>query len=432
MSTVTAATPSRDAQGRRRTRTLTRGQVTRARVSGLVMLGLAAATMLYFLPAVAGTGMATFGLSTADEPIQLPPLSVPTTASMWVLSAVLAFLGASQFLRGFQRRSTLILGLAFAVFVMVIMVWAAAGKEFSLISMLEATIASSTPIALGALSGILCERSGVVNIGIEGMLLGGAFSGVVLGSLFGGWVGLLAATVTGGLLSLLLAVLAIRFRVDQIIIGVVINILVLGLTSFLTAQVLVNRPELNDAPIFRPVKIPLLGDIPIVGALFFDQTVIVYGMFLLIATVTFFLFRTRWGLRTRSVGENPKAADTLGINVARVRYLAVVYGGMVGGFAGAWFTIGTVGRFDEGMTGGRGFIGLAAMIFGAWNPIGAFGAALVFGFFDSLQQKFAILATPIPSEFLSMAPYLVTIIVVAGLVGRARPPAADGQPYQKE
>lgn len=418
--------------GERRTRLLTRSQVLRSRISGIVMLALAVVTMLVFVPGVAGTGTATFGLSTADERIQLAPLSVPTTGSLWVLAAVLAFLGATQLFRGFQRRSTLILGIAFAVFVAVIMIWAAAGKEFSLISMLEATVASATPIALGALSGILCERSGVVNIGIEGMLLGGAFSGVVLGSLFGGWIGLLAATLTGGVLALLLAVLAVRFRVDQIIIGVVINILVLGLTSFLTAQVLVKRPELNDAPIFRPVKIPVLGDIPIVGPIFFEQTVIVYGMFLLIASVTFLLFRTRWGLRTRSVGENPKAADTLGISVARVRYLAVVYGGMVGGFAGAWFTIGTVGRFDEGMTGGRGFIGLAAMIFGAWNPIGAFGAALVFGFFDSLQQKFAILATPIPSEFLSMAPYLVTIIVVAGLVGRSRPPAADGQPYTKE
>lgn len=418
--------------GERRTRLLTRSQVLRSRISGIVMLALAVVTMIVFVPGVAGTGTATFGLSTADERIQLAPLSVPTTGSLWVLAAVLAFLGATQLFRGFQRRSTLILGIAFAVFVAVIMIWAAAGKEFSLISMLEATVASATPIALGALSGILCERSGVVNIGIEGMLLGGAFSGVVLGSLFGGWIGLLAATLTGGVLALLLAVLAVRFRVDQIIIGVVINILVLGLTSFLTAQVLVKRPELNDAPIFRPVKIPVLGDIPIVGPIFFEQTVIVYGMFLLIASVTFLLFRTRWGLRTRSVGENPKAADTLGISVARVRYLAVVYGGMVGGFAGAWFTIGTVGRFDEGMTGGRGFIGLAAMIFGAWNPIGAFGAALVFGFFDSLQQKFAILATPIPSEFLSMAPYLVTIIVVAGLVGRSRPPAADGQPYTKE
>jgi ABC-type uncharacterized transport system permease subunit len=433
MNQAEAPVPSESySYSEKRTKSLTRPQIRRARISGIVMLLLAAVTMLFFVPAVAGTGSATFGLSTPDDGIQLDPLSVPATGSLWVLAAVLAFLGATQFFRGFQGRSTIILGIAFAAFVIVVMIWAAAGKEFSLISMLDATVSSSTPIALGALSGILCERSGVVNIGIEGMLLGGAFSGVVLGSLFGGWIGLLAATVTGGLLALLLAVLSIKFRVDQIIIGVVINILVLGLTSFLTAQVLVKRPELNDAPIFESVKIPLLGDIPILGPMFFDQTVIVYGMFILIAVVSFFLFRTRWGLRTRSVGENPKAADTLGVSVARVRYLAVVYGGMVGGFAGAWFTIGTVGRFDEGMTGGRGFIGLAAMIFGAWNPIGAFFAALVFGFFDSLQQKFAVLETPIPSEFLAMAPYLVTIIVVAGLVGRARPPAADGQPYQKE
>ena len=239
-------------------------------------------------------------------------------------------------------------------------------------------------------------------------------------------------TAAAWLVALLLAVLAVKFRVDQIIIGVVINILVLGLTSFLTAQVLVKKPELNDAPIFAAVKIPVLGDIPIIGPMFFDQTIIVYGMFILIGSVTYLLFRTRWGLRTRAVGENPKAADSLGVSVAKVRYLAVIYGGMVGGFAGAWFTLGSVGRFDENMTGGRGFIGLAAMIFGAWNPIGAFLAALIFGFSESLQQKFALLNIPSPSEFLAMAPYLVTIVVVAGVVGRVRPPAADGQPYEKQ
>ena len=416
----------------RRTKELTRAQIRRARISGIVMLALSAVTMFLLVPATSGLGAATFGLSTPDDAIQLAPLSVPSTGALWVLSAVLAFLGATQFVRGFQKRTTLILGIAFAVFVIAIMVWATAGQEFSFISMLVATVARCTPIALGALSGILCERSGVVNIGIEGMLLGGAFTGVVIGSVWGGVAGLIASTLIGGLLALLLAVLAVNFKVDQIIIGVVINILVLGLTSFLTAQVLVKKPELNDAPIFPAIKIPLLGDIPIIGPMFFDQTILVYGMYILIGVVTFFLFRTRWGLRTRSVGENPKAADSLGVSVAKVRYLAVIYGGMVGGFAGAWFTLGTVGRFDEGMTGGRGFIGLAAMIFGAWNPIGAFMAALIFGFFDSLQQKFAVLDTPIPSEFLAMAPYLVTIIVVAGLVGRARPPAADGQPYNKE
>jgi len=416
--------------GAKREKALTRSQIKRARVTGIIMLLLSAFVVVFFIPNA--SGVATFGLSTVDDGIQLSALVVPVTASLWVLAMVLGFLGASQFVRGFQRKSTIILGISFGVFVMAMMIWATAGQQFSLISMLVATVARCTPIALGALSGILCERSGVVNIGIEGMLLGGAFTGVVMGSLLGGWVGLVAATLTGGILALLLAVLAVNFRVDQIIIGVVINILVLGLTSFLTGQVLAKKPELNDAPIFPAIKIPVLGDIPIIGPMFFNQTVIVYGMYVLVGTVTYALFRTRWGLRTRAMGENPKAADSLGLSVAKVRYLSVIYGGMVGGFAGAWFTLGTVGRFDEGLTGGRGFIGLAAMIFGAWNPIGALGAALIFGFSESLSEKFALLDVPIPTEFLGMAPYLVTIVVVAGLVGRARPPAADGQPYEKE
>ncbi len=412
------------------TKELTKGQIRRARITGFVLFVLAAVVMLLLAPGV--NGDSTFGLSLPEEAVQLNPLAVPAQASLWVLAMVLAFLGVLQFIKGFQSRTTIILGIAFAVFVVALMVWATAGQSFNLESMLVSTVARSTPIALGALSGILCERSGVVNIGIEGMLLGGAFSGVVIGSLIGGVAGLIAATLTGGVLALLLAVLAVKFRVDQIIIGVVINIFVLGLTSFLSSQVLVDKPELNDAPVFPAIAIPGLSAIPIIGPMFFNQTVIVYVMYLLVAVVTFALFRTRWGLRTRSVGENPKAADSLGIKVGRVRYLAVLYGGLVGGFAGAWFTIGTVGRFDQNMTGGRGFIGLAAMIFGGWNPIGAFCAALIFGFFDSLQQKFAIIATVIPSEFLAMMPYLVTIIVVAGLIGRRRPPAADGVPYEKE
>lgn len=418
------------AYSEKRTRELTKGQVRRARILGVVMLALAASVVFLLIPGT--TGDATFDLSLADEQVQLAPLAIPSTGALYILAMVLAFLGATQFFRGFQGKATIILGVSFGVFVIALMIWATAGEQFNLTSMLVSTVARSTPIALGALSGILCERAGVVNIGIEGMLLGGAFTGVVFGSLIGGWVGLLAATVVGGMLALLLAVLAINFRVDQIIIGVVINLLILSLTSFLTAQLLVEKPEWNDAPIFPAIKIPILGDIPIIGPVLFNQTIMVYSMYVLIVLTTWFLFRTRWGLRTRAVGENPRAADSLGVSVYKTRYLAVIYGGMVGGFAGAWFTLGTVGRFDEGMTGGRGFIGLAAMIFGAWNPIGAFAAALIFGFSDSLQQKLAIIETPIPGEFLAMAPYLVTIIVVAGLVGRVRPPAADGQPYEKQ
>ncbi len=176
----------------------------------------------------------------------------------------------------------------------------------------------------------------------------------------------------------------------------------------------------------------MLGDIPLVGPILFNHNFFVYAMFVLVGVVTFALFKTRWGLRSRAVGEHPKAADTLGINVFGYRYVNVMLGGMIAGFGGAYFTIGSAGAFDENMSAGRGFIGLAAMIFGRWHPVGALGAALVFGFSDSLQAKLAILQTPIPGEFLLMAPYLVTIIVVAGVVGRARPPAADGQPYVKE
>jgi len=414
----------------KQTRELSKSQIRRARISGIVMLLLAIFVVVVLIPNAQGD--ATFGLSTARDAVQLDDLVVPVTASLWVLAMVLGFLGASQFVRGFQNRPTLILGVSFGLFVVAFIIWSTAEQQFNLTSMLVATVSRCTPIALGALSGILCERSGVVNIGIEGMLLGGAFTGVVIGSLVGGWIGLVAASLTGGVLALLLAVLAVNFKVDQIIIGVVINILVLGLTSFISSQVLVKNPDLNNAPIFPSIKIPVLGDIPIIGPMFFNQTIIVYGMFILIGSVTYLLFRTRWGLRTRSVGENPLAADSLGVSVPKVRYLSVIYGGLVGGFAGAWFTLGTVGRFDEGMTGGRGFIGLAAMIFGAWNPVGALGAAMVFGFSESLSEKLSLLDIPIPTEFLAMIPYLVTIVVVAGLVGRARPPAADGQPYSKE
>jgi simple sugar transport system permease protein len=272
----------------------------------------------------------------------------------------------------------------------------------------------------------------VINIAIEGMLLAGAFTGAVVGSLIGGFGGLAAAVVVGGLAGLLLAVLAVTYRVDQIVAGVAINLLVLGLTSYVTAQVLVDDPSLNNAPIFRAYDIPLLSDLPVIGPIVFRQNLFVYGAAILIAASTYYLFHTRSGLRARAVGEHPKAADTLGIDVFRLRYINVMVGGMVAGFGGAYFTLGSVGRFDEGMTGGRGFIGLAAMIFGRWHPVGALLAALVFGFADSLQQKLAILNTPIAPEFLGMAPYIATIVLVAGLIGRARPPAADGKPYIRD
>jgi simple sugar transport system permease protein len=319
------------------------------------------------------------------------------------------------------------------IFAFAFLGFAAAGKSLSLVGMLDGSVKAATPIAFGALSGVMCERVAVINIGIEGMLLTGAFMGAVLGTLVGPVVGIAGAAAAGGVMAAGLAVLAIKYRVDQIIAGVVINIFALGLTSFLSAQILVeNSAEYNSPGVLRPIPLPLLSDIPILGRIFFEQNIFIYAMFVIVAVMTYGLFKTRWGLRARAVGEHPKAADTLGINVFRTRYINVILGGMIAGLGGAYFTLGSVGAFNENMTAGRGYIGLAAMIFGRWHPVGALAAALVFGFADSLQVKLAILDSGIPSEFLLMAPYLVTIVVVAGVVGAARPPAADGQPYVKE
>ncbi len=409
----------------------TPAEIRRARIVGVIYLALAAFVLFIF--AIGTEGDSTFGLARAgDRFANFPDLVLPSAGLGYVTAAVLAFFAGIQLTRGFGKRSTLVLGFALLLFIFAFLGWAAAGKEFSLVGMLQLSVTKSVPITFGALSGVMCERVAVINIGIEGMLLGGAFMGALIGSSLGPWVGILAGMLTGAVLALGLAVLAIRYRVDQIIAGVVINIFALGLTSFLTSQILVRNPELNDVRILAPYKIPLLGDIPVIGPILFDHNFFVYAMFVLVGVMTFGLFRTRWGLRSRAVGEHPKAADTVGINVFRLRYLNVMLGGLIAGMGGAFFTIGSAGSFDENMTAGRGFIGLAAMIFGRWHPVGALGAGLVFGFADSLQNKLAILQTPIPGEFLLMAPYIVTIIVVAGLVGKARPPAADGQPYVKE
>jgi simple sugar transport system permease protein len=343
--------------------------------------------------------------------------------------------------RGF-RRVTLALGGVALLFVLAFLIWAARGRSLNLTGLLSSALLRAVPIALAALSGVLCERCAVINIGIEGMMLVGAFVAALMGSLAAniwGWpewaslpFGLLSALVAGALLGLLLAVLAVRFKIDQIIAGTAINILGMGLTSFLSARILTELPELNNTGIFPRVSIPLLANIPVIGPVFFEKNALVYLLFVLLAVVHVMLFYTRWGLRTRAVGEHPRAADTLGVNVFKNRYINVMLGGMVGGLGGAFLILGSVGRFDEVMTAGKGFIGLAAMIFGKWMPFGAFGAALIFGFADALQTKLAILEVPIPSHFLLMAPYLVTMIALAGVVGEAIPPAADGQPYEKQ
>ena len=407
-------------------------EIRRARVLGLVYIGLAALVLFAFTFSIAGGDVSSFGLSRPTDSVEVAPLEVPARAFTIVVAVLFGFLGAVQLTRGFGDKANLVLGVALLVFVFAFLTWAAAGGSFSLVGMLQATLAQAAPIALGGMAGILCERVAVINIAIEGQLLTGAFVAVIVGSVTNQWIGLLAAIISGVVLGWVLAVLAIKYLVDQIIIGVFINIFALGLTSFLASRLLSENPDLNSSARFLPIDIPILGDIPVIGPVLFNNNIFVYGAIVLAIILQWALFRTRWGLRARSVGEKPRAADTVGIDVFKTRYRNVMLGGAVAGFGGAFFTLGSAGRFDENITVGLGFIGLAAMIFGRYMPIGALGAALVFGFADSLQGKLAILQTPIPSEFLLMAPYIATIIVVAGLVGKSRVPAADGQPYVKE
>ena len=405
-----------------------RVSIRRARVLGILFLLLAAVTAGFFGPRAAGGESAVFGLGT-----NAPELTLPVQATLYAISVLMAFLGAVQLVRGFGGRTYVILGIVIGVFVFSLLVYAARGSSLNFTAMLNSTLLRSAPITLGALSGVLCERAGVINIAIEGMFLASAFTGAIMGSAAGSlWVGLLSGVLVGGILGWVLAVLSIRYRVDQIVAGTVINIFALGMTSFLSASILQTNQALNSPGRFQVFEIPLAAEIPVAGPILFRNNIFVYLMFGLLFLVHIALFRTRWGLRVRAVGEHPLAADTVGIRVLFERYRSVIFGGMMAGLGGAFFTLGSVGRFDEGMTAGRGFIALAAMIFGRWSPWGAFGAALVFGFADSLQTRLAILEVGLPSEFLLMAPYVATILVVAGLVGRARPPAADGKPYIKE
>jgi general nucleoside transport system permease protein len=375
----------------------------------------------------------TFGMNLASSrAIIIPDLVVPAQATVYALAMITAFLGAFQLARGIRSTGWLIGVLAFA-FVFAFLVWASQGKSFNLVGMLNSSVVRATPIALAALCGVISERTAVVNIGIEGIMLIAAQTAVISASMSGNlYVGLLVAIVTGGLVAAAHAVLVIRFRVDQIVSGVAINIFGVGITSFISSRFLEKAfANLNNAGTFPIVPIPFLSNIPIIGPALFENNIVVYLMMVVVVVMHIMLFYTPWGLRTRAVGEHPKAADTLGINVYFVRYVNVIIGGMIAGLGGAYFTIGAVGRFDQAMTAGKGFIGLAAMIFGNWNPVGAFLSSFIFGFADSLQVKLQILSVPIPSAFLLMAPYIVTMIVLTGVIGKSTPPAADGVPYEK-
>jgi ABC-type uncharacterized transport system permease subunit len=405
---------------------------TRRRILGIIFLGLAVVIWLVFMRGVDPEMNSTMRLYPGGSTVIVDDWEFNSFNALRILAIGCAILGAYQLVRGFRNLTGLAFALIGGMFIFAFLAWASSGGRVNLAGMLNTMLKRSVPLTIGAMSGILCERAGVVNIAIEGMMLTAAMMGTIISSVSTPWIGLLASVLSGGLLGLVHAVISIKYRTDQIISGTVINIFSVGITSFISAKFMQIYPEINSPNVFRPVEIPVLGQIPLLGPVLFKNNIFVYAMFIFVILLTWLLYKTRWGLRLRSVGEHPEAADTLGINVFKTRYMAVILGGMMAGFAGAYFTLGSVGRFDSAMTAGRGFIALAAMIFGNWNPLGGLVAGLLFGFSDSLAASLALLRVPIPSEFLLMTPYVLTMLVLAGVVGRGQMPAADGQPYEKE
>jgi general nucleoside transport system permease protein len=406
----------------------------RNRNFGIFSILMAAVMGLVFATSERGE-TATFILNDAraNQLFDLPALSFPVLPVVLVLTGFVIAIAVKQFMGGFGSKSVIVVGVVAALFVIAFLAWAAAGGQLNVIGLMRATVSRATPIALGALAGVLCERAGVINIAIEAQFLLGAFTAAVFSSLASDpWVGLLGGIAAGVLVAFMLAGLSIKFRADQIVVGVVLIVLVTGITSFLNTQVLVSNPHLNAPSRFPTLTVPFLSDVPVIGPIFFRHSALVFLMLGSVLILQYALFQTRWGLRLRSVGEHPKAADTVGIKVLATRYKAVLLGGVMAGIGGAYFTLDATGSFSREMSGGRGFIALAAMLVGRYTPFGAFGAALIFGFAEGLAVSLQLLRVPVPSEILLTAPYVVTLLVVAGLIGRLRPPAADGQPYIKE
>jgi ABC-type uncharacterized transport system permease subunit len=365
----------------------------------------------------------------------VPNFTAPAVPVAWVSGVLIIALGVVWLVTPSRRWFGAVMGAGLGLFVVALLCWLASASSFAfvdVVGLLTSSINLAVPLILGALCGVMCERSGVINVAIEGQMLAGAWTAALIGTLVGATAGMLAGAFAGALVGCLLAVFAIRYFVNQVVLGVVLNVFAAGLTGFFyDAFMQPHAASLNEPPLLDNLKIPLLGDIPVIGPLFFDTSVIVYLTYVLIVAVDIWLFRTRWGLRTRAVGEHPKAADTVGINVLAMRYRNVIIGGAIAGLAGSYFIF-QVGQFQKNITSGAGFIALAALIFGRWSPRGAVAAALLFGFASAMQVTMSINAPSIPSAFIAMLPYIATIVAVAGLVGKVRAPAADGEPYVKE
>jgi simple sugar transport system permease protein len=408
------------------------------RNKAVVVLSIVLALLVYFaVDAKSKTVKYILGERVSQDHPTHELAAAPVAWACVVIVAIALVLAAANVLRrpAFAIPTFIVVGIAFYVGFMIWEFRDQGGQFQAAISNpLPGTIAIATPLILGALAGVMCERAGVINIAIEGQFLVGAFLAAVFASLiFSAVAGLVAAVVGGILVGAMLALFAIRYQVNQVVVGVVLVAFASGLTAFLVNQIPDSgkgKEYLNQPPILEKIAIPGLSNLPLVGEALFTQTLLVYLMYVAIVAVPFVLNQTRWGLRVRSVGEHPKAADTVGIRVNRVRWQAVLVGGGLAGLGGAYFTVGSSGSFDQDISNGQGFIALAAVIMGRWNPVGATLAALFFGFMWNLQNQVGLVGK-VPSEFLGAAPYIATIIAVAGFVGRVRPPAADGEPYVK-
>lgn len=425
-------------EGTERVQVRDRADVAR-QVKLVVVYALVALSVLVFVLSVQD-GTVMFTLEERVNRLESPPTELNGFLLLWPALAVsvvaLVLAALNRVPKGWP--GIVVHLLVGASFFAGFLIWVYADQEVAgsivMTNPLPGTITLATPLVLGALAGVMCERAGVINIAIEGQFLMGALFASAASSLaYSAEMGLVGGILAGVGMAALLAVFSLRYLVNQVVLGVVLIALATGLSSFLLSQI-PNDPEikgyLNEPLVLEDIPIPGLSSIPVLGEAFFDQTLLVYLMYLSVALVAWLLFQTRWGLRVRSVGEHPMAADTVGIKVNRTRWQAVLLGGVFAGLGGAYFTVGSTGAFDNGASAGNGFIALAAVIMGRWHPVFASLAALFFGFMWTLQAQLAFL-DKIPGELLRASPYLATIIAVAGFVGRVRPPAADGEPYVK-
>jgi len=384
-----------------------------------------------------GDAQTTFAFTAPDAFLSIPDLVVASKVTAIVVGVILlALAGFSLWATRSRAEVGVWLPLVFGVlFVFAFLTWAGAGRGvIATTSLLAGGLALSVPLIFGAMCGLVGERSGIINIAIEGQLLAGAFLAAVVASVAKNpYVGLIAAPLAGAIVGSILVFFAVKYWVNQIIIGVVLNVLVVGLTNFLFSTLLTQNQELwNSRQALPALPIPLLSEIPVIGPVFFKQNILVYLMYVVVIVLHVAVFRSKWGLRMRAIGEHPRAADTVGINVNRGRVLNTIFAGAIAGLGGAFFTIGSGLAFGKEMTAGQGYIALAAMILGKWNPFGALFAAILFGFTKNLGNSLSAIGAPIPQDLLFMLPYIVTIFAVAGFVGQVRPPAAEGIPYSKQ